>query len=75
MALNTYLKRRGSIYYARMVVPTDLRAIIDKNELAESLGTRDQREAKCLLGRSGRPGSDFDEFVLGGKSALLKVIH
>lgn len=48
MALN-YLKRRGSTYYARMAVPTDLREVLGTTELAKSLGTRDQKEAKRLL--------------------------
>ena len=39
------LKRRGSTYYARQVVPLELQAQIGKRELVRSLNTKDRRTA------------------------------
>lgn len=43
----TGLSLRKGIYYVRVVVPLDLRAVYEGREtIARSLGTRDLREAK-----------------------------
>ena len=44
------LKKRGTVYYARQVVPVDLQRLMGKRELARSLNTHDRRTAKlrCL---------------------------
>jgi len=49
MARISYLKRRGSTYYARMPVPLDLQDVLGTKELAKSLDTREPREAKRRL--------------------------
>lgn len=46
MALQSGIKRRGSRYYARVVVPVDLRDAVGRNELAKSLNTSDPKVAK-----------------------------
>jgi hypothetical protein len=44
----TNLKRRGSIYYARRRIPTNLVRHYGKTELAISLRTKNLREARKL---------------------------
>lgn len=41
-----HLQLRGSTYYFRRPVPEELRSIIGKRELIESLRTKDREEAK-----------------------------
>jgi len=41
------LLKRGSAYYARVHVPTDLCATLNKAEIWKSLGTADYREAQA----------------------------
>lgn len=51
MALQTHLRRRnGSTYYARIVVPVALQAVMGKVELSRSLHTAVPSEAKRLVG-------------------------
>ncbi len=45
----SHLYRRGARYYFRMVVPEQLRRIVGKRELVESLNTSNFSEAKRLL--------------------------
>ena len=40
------LVRRGSVYYVRVRVPRDLLGALKKDELKQSLGTKDLREAR-----------------------------
>jgi len=42
------LIKRGSVWWVRVVVPADLRSVIGKTELLESLGTGDDVEAVRL---------------------------
>lgn len=52
MTSNTYLHRRGPVYYARMAVPHELRGYLGgRHEFIKSLGTRDHAEAKRRLPR------------------------
>src|SRR4051794_21921547 len=48
MALASNIARRSgtAVYYARLGVPPDLQALMNKRELWKSLGTRDPREAR-----------------------------
>lgn len=41
------LKRRGSTYYARQVVPLELRHLMGARELVRSLNTKDRRTANA----------------------------
>ncbi|GHA35068.1 integrase [Devosia pacifica] len=45
MANGSNLKRRGSTYYARQVVPTELQHLMGTRELVRSLNTKDRRTA------------------------------
>ncbi|KQN72412.1 site-specific integrase [Devosia sp. Leaf64] len=45
MPTGSNLKRRGAIYYARQVVPTDLQATLRTREMLRSLNTTDRRTA------------------------------
>lgn len=45
----SYLKKRGSTYYAQIAVPLELQAIIGAKTKEKSLRTKDAREAKRLL--------------------------
>jgi hypothetical protein len=45
MAYGSNLKRRGSISYARLVVPVELRHLMGASELLRSLHTSDRRSA------------------------------
>lgn len=47
MGNGSNLKRRGAVYYARQVVPVDLREAIGTRELVRSLGTKDRRTANA----------------------------
>jgi hypothetical protein len=42
---HTRLQKRGSRYFLRVRVPTDLRSVIGKREIRKALGTSDPREA------------------------------
>lgn len=46
----SHLVRRGAVYHTRLVVPVRLRSIVGKSDLGCSLRTKDQAEAKRLLG-------------------------
>jgi hypothetical protein len=39
------LQKRGSRYFLRVKVPTDLRSAVGKREIRKALGTSDPREA------------------------------
>lgn len=47
MSAATNLKRRGAVYYARQIVPIDVRQAVGRHELQRSLETRDLRTAKA----------------------------
>lgn len=49
MAQISYLKKRGSTYYAQQAVPLDLQEILGAKTREKSLRTKDPREAKRLL--------------------------
>lgn len=49
MGRQTYLWRRGSTYYARLDVPTDLVEIVGTTTRKQSLKTKDEATAKRLL--------------------------
>jgi len=42
-------RRKDGTYYARKGVPADLRTVVGKRELIESLRTKDAKEALCLF--------------------------
>lgn len=47
MTTGSNLKIRGSVYYARQVVPVDLRQHFPSRELVKSLNTKDRRTANA----------------------------
>lgn len=49
MARISYLTKRGSVYYARIDVPTDLVQVLGTQTMKKSLGTKNETEAKRLL--------------------------
>ncbi|MGV6815767.1 MAG: DUF6538 domain-containing protein [Thiotrichales bacterium] len=49
MKHQTYLRRRGAVYYCRIRIPLDLQAHFDgRQEINLSLRTRDRRQAAKL---------------------------
>jgi len=42
------VERRGNVYYLRWRVPVEFRAVEERNEINQSLKTRDESEAKAL---------------------------
>ena len=62
------LQKRGSRYFLRVKVPTDLRSVIGKREIRKALGTSDPREAlKAVRKASAETDAMFD--ALRGKPA------
>lgn len=55
MAKHPRLHKRGSVYYARVSVPKDIRETFGKPEIWKSLGTRDFREAVQKLRTEADP--------------------
>ena len=49
MSAATNLKLRGTVWYARLVVPLELQAALGRRELQKSLNTHDLRTAKVRL--------------------------
>ena len=60
------LQKRGSRYFLRVKVPTDLRPVIGKREIRKALGTSDPKEAlKHVRKASAETDAMFD--AMGGK--------
>jgi len=72
------LWKRGSRYYVRVRVPTDLRLVEKREHIAVSLGTGDQREAvRRYRDVHGKIGLQFEAIraELAGRDAITKALN
>lgn len=65
--------RRRSTYYARVIVPTDLRAILLRREIRQSLKTDSRRQAGVLAGKFAGNVSELFKAVRGGDMPVTKA--